>query len=120
MINIKAIIKTALDSVCDNVCDGYPSDWEQFPIISIEEEYNVPHTITDDTEQISTIRYRIDVWNMNESASDLAIKAEQALFNLGLVRSFGADAPEHRPGLKHKILRFEGDIDVNTLHVYHN
>lgn len=120
MINIKPKIKTALEKVCDNVVDGYPTAWEQFPIISLEEEYNAPHTITDDQEQISTIRYKIDIFTFNESASDLAIATEKALFNLGLVRIFGADTPEQRQGLKHKVLRFEGDIDVNTLHVYHN
>lgn len=120
MINIKPSITKALKTVCDNVCDGYPSSWEHFPIIAMEEENNVPHTITDDIEQISTIRYKIDIWTFNESASDLTMKVEEALFNLGLVRTFGADAPELRQGLKHKVLRFEGDIDVHTMHVYHN
>lgn len=120
MINIKPIITTALETVCDNVCDGYPSNWERFPIIAMEEENNVPHTITDDLEQISTIRYKIDIWTFNESASELAIAVEEVLSNLGLVRTFGADAPELRQGLKHKVLRFEGDIDTHTMHVYHN
>lgn len=120
MINIKPIIKQALDKVCNNVVDGYPSDWETFPIVAMEEENNVPHTITDDTEQISTIRYKIDIWTLNESASDLTMKVEEALFHLGLKRIFGADAPEQRQGLKHKVLRFEGDIDVHTKHVYHD
>ncbi|MEF9840329.1 MAG: hypothetical protein RR791_05185 [Lachnospiraceae bacterium] len=120
MINIKPIIKKALDVVCNNVVDGYPSTWESFPIIAVEEENNVSHTITDDAEQIATIRYRIDIWTENESASKLAIKAEEALFNLGLVRIGAQDAPELRQGMKHKILRFEGDVDVHTMHVYHN
>lgn len=120
MINVKPIVKKALDEICENVVDGYPVSWETFPIISIEEEYNASHTITDDQEQIATIRYKIDIFTKNESASQLTIQAEEALFNLGLKRIFGADAPEQRQGLKHKVLRFEGDIDVNTLHVYHN
>lgn len=120
MINIKPYIKTVLDTVCENVCDGYPNTWESFPIVSIEEEHNVPHTVTDDKEQISSIRYKIDVWTKNESASSMATAVEEALFNLGLVRCFYADAPEMREGIKHKVLRFEGDIDVHTLHVYHN
>lgn len=120
MINVKPIIKKILETICDCVFDGYPTEWENFPIIGIQEENNTPHTITDDEEQIANIRYRIDVWTYNESSSKLSMDVDEKMTSLGLVRTFGADAPEIRQGLKHKVLRYEGDVDVHTFHVYHD
>lgn len=120
MINIKPIIKKALDGICSNVVDGYPNDWEKFPIVAMKEEKNSPHTITDDEEQISTIRYKLDVWTMNESASSLVMEIDKKISMLGLRRIFCEDAPEMRRGLKHKVLRYEGHVDVNNMRVYHD
>ena len=116
MINIKPIIKSELDKVSDNVNDDYYSIFERFPVIQYMEEDNKTYSITDGKEQLSYIKYKIDVWN-NEDISDIAIGVDEVLSNLGLVRVECIDIPE-KDQLKHKVMRYECIIDVNNMRVY--
>lgn len=118
MINIKSIIYSELKRVADNVNDTYPSDWATFPIIQYIEEDNKSHTKTDDREQLSYVRYKIDIWN-NRSTSDIAVAVDEVLSNLGIKRTQCLDSPDTSK-LKHKVMRYEGIIDVNTMRVYNS
>lgn len=118
MINIKPIIVTELKKVFKNINDTYPSEWTIFPVIQYTEEDNKTHTKTDDKEQLAYIRYKIDIWN-NRSTSDTALKVDEVLSSLGLVRIQCLDTPEPSQ-LKHKVMRYEGIIDVNNMRVYNS
>lgn len=118
MIKIKPIIKKELDKVSKNVNDTYPSDWETFPIVQYVEEDNKTHTKTDDKEQLTYVRYKIDIWN-KRSTSETALKVDEVLSSLGLVRIQCLDTPEPSQ-LKHKVMRYEGIIDVNNMRVYNS
>lgn len=118
MINIKPIIVNELKKVFNNINDTYPSEWTIFPVIQYTEEDNKTHTKTDDKEQLAYIRYKIDIWN-NRSTSDTALKVDEVLSCLGLVRIQCLDTPEPSQ-LKHKVMRYEGIIDVNNMRVYNS
>lgn len=118
MINVKPIIAKELKKVSDNINDTYPSNWAMFPVIQYVEEDNKTHTKTDDKEQLAYIRYKIDIWN-DRSTSDIAIAIDEVLSNLGLIRIQCLDTPEPS-GLKHKVMRYEGIIDVNNMRVYNS
>ena len=116
MINVKDQVYEALCNVFDNVSDFYPLSWEDFPIIQYTEEANNVVTKTDNEEKYAQLRYRIDIWNTG-STSQLAVQVDDALKVLGLTRIECADVPDpsnHR----HKQMRYEGIIDVNTEQVY--
>ncbi|BDC01589.1 hypothetical protein CP118TE_12980 [Clostridium perfringens E] len=116
MINIKPIIFNELKKVCKNVNDTYPSNWATFPIIQYIEEDNRTTLKTDDKEQQAYIRYKIDIWN-DRSTSDIAVAVDGVLSLLGLERIQCLDAPDPKQ-LKHKVMRYEGIIDVNNMRVY--
>lgn len=118
MINIKPLILKELKKISENVNDTYPSDWSTFPVIQYVEEDNKTHTKTDDKEQLTYIRYKIDIWN-NRSTSDIAIAVDEVLSSLGLIRIQCLDTPEPNQ-LKHKVMRYEGIIDVNNMRVYNS
>lgn len=118
MINIKPIILNELKNISDNVTDVYPSDWATFPVIQYVEEENKTHTKTDDKEQEAYIRYKIDIWN-ERSTSETVLKVDEVLSLLGLVRIQCLDAPEPNQ-LRHKVMRYEGIIDVNNMRVYNS
>lgn len=116
MINVKDQVYEALSNVFDNVSDFYPLSWENLPIVQYTEEANNVMTKTDDEEKYAQLRYRIDIWNTG-STSQLAVDVDNALKVLGLTRVECADVPDpsnHR----HKQMRYEGIIDVNTQQVY--
>lgn len=116
MINIKPIIVQELKKVTANINDCYPSDWATFPVIQYTEENNITHTKCDDVERLADIRYKIDIWN-DRSTSDFALAVDGVLSKLGLKRVFCSDVPEPSQ-LKHKVMRYEGVIDVTNLRVY--
>ena len=112
MINIKPIIYKELEKVAENVTDTYPDDWENFPVVIFLEEENKPYEIYGDKEQKSNIRYKVDIFS-NDSTSALAIKIDEIFSNLGLMRTSSLDVPDPSH-LRHKTMRFEGIVDLNS------
>lgn len=118
MINIKPIITKSLKAVFNNVNDSYPSDWATFPVVQYIEEDNKTHCKTDDKEQEAYIRYKIDIWN-ERSTSDIAVAVDEVFSSLGFKRTQCLDVPDSKE-LKHKVMRFEGIIDINNMRVYNS
>lgn len=112
MINIKPIIYKELEKVAENVTDTYPDNWENFPVVIFLEEENKPYEIYGDKEQKSNIRYKVDIFN-NDSTSALAMKIDEIFSNLGLMRTSSLDVPDPSH-LRHKTMRFEGIVDLNS------
>ncbi len=118
MINVKDEIYAALLSVTDNVTDHYPRDWEKDLAIQYMEEENKVVECTDMKEQKAYCRYRIDIW-ARRSTSQAAVDVDKAISALGLLRIQCMDV-EDPSGLKHKQMRYEMVIDVETERVYHS
>lgn len=112
MINIKPIIYKELEKIAENVTDTYPEDWEHFPVVIFLEEENKPYEIYSDKEQKSNIRYKVDIFN-NDSTSALALKVDEVFSELGLMRTSSLDVPDPSH-LRHKTMRFEGIVDLNS------
>ena len=104
MINIKPVIFKELQKVADNVTDTYPSDWENFPVVIFLEEQN------------TSIRYKVDIFD-NDSTSNLAVKINEIFASLGLRRIESQDIPDPSH-LRHKLMRFEGVVDLDSQLVY--
>lgn len=115
MKNVKDQIYAALAAVFDNVSDQYPSSWVNLPAVQYVEEDNKVHERTD-REEKAYVRYRIDIWD-TKSTSQAALKVDEALSALGLIRTTCQDAPDPS-GLKHKLMRYEAIIDMWTDEVY--
>jgi len=118
MLNVKDQVNGALCKVIDNVTDGYPKNWAKMPAIQYQEEDNRVVEHTDMEEQKAYCRYKIDIWN-DESTSALAVEVDRAIAALGLKRTQCMDVDDPN-GYKHKLMRYEMVIDVNTQEVYHN
>ena len=116
MINIKPVIYKELQKVADNVTDTYPDDWENVPVVIFLEEQNKPGEWFDDQEKKSHIRYKVDIFD-KDSTSDLAVKINEIFASLGLRRTDCQDVPDPSP-LRHKWMRFEGIVDLNSQLVY--
>ena len=67
-------------------------------------------------EEKSYVRYRVDIWH-NRSTSESALKVDKALAALGLVRTLCQDTPDPS-GLKHKVMRYEAIIDMESEEVF--
>lgn len=115
MKNVKDKVFEALDAVFDNVGDQYPEDWTDLPAVLYVEEENKVYERTDKEEK-AIVRYRIDIWD-NQSTSESAMKVDEALAGIGLVRTQCKDEPDPSR-MKHKIMRYEGIIDMESDHVY--
>lgn len=116
MKNVKDEVYAKLLTVAENVSDQYPKDWANFPTIQYVEEDNSVYERTDDKEQKSKVRYRIDIWD-NKSTSQVALAVDAAISELGLVRTACGDVPDPS-GLKHKQMRYEGIISMDDDYVY--
>lgn len=120
MKNVKDQVYEALCEVFENVTDVYPSSWEDGTTIQYtEEQNNVWEASSDENglrEDKSLIRYRIDIWN-NKSTSEDSLKVDAVIRKLGLKRIECADIPDPT-GRKHKQMRYEGIIDMNSEEVY--
>lgn len=112
MINVKDKVYSALTKAFPNVTDAYPGNWKELPAIQYMEEDNHVHTWTSEQEELSYVRYRIDIWN-NTSTSDIALKVDDELSKLGLKRTLcqDIDDPSH---LKHKVMRYEAILEQKT------
>ena len=120
MINVKDQIYNALLKVTENVTDSYPADdesWAKLPVIIYCEEDNKVVEWTDEKEDKSYLRYRIEIYD-KQSTSLTALAVDNAISSLGLKRCLCQDANE--PGWKHKVMRYEGIIDVESQYVYQN
>ena len=117
MINVKDGVYTALSNVIENISDSYPKNWATLPAVQYCEEENKVFEYTDNKEQKAYVRYRIDIWD-NRSTSQAAIQVDDAISDLGLLRIQCMDV-EDPSGLKHKQMRYEMIIDLNTRQVYH-
>lgn len=118
MKNVKDEVYAALLTVTDNVSDTYPKVWADFPAIQYTEENNRVEEWTDNQEQKSRVRYRIDIWH-NHSTSEAALAVDKVIAALGLRRVSCGDVPDPS-GLKHKQMRYEGIIDMDSDTVYWN
>lgn len=116
MINIKPLIYKELQKVADSVTDTYPDDWENVPVVIFLEEQNKPGEWYDDQEKKSHIRYKVDIFD-KDSTSDLAVKINEIFASLGLRRTDCQDVPDPSH-LRHKLMRFEGIVDLNSELVY--
>nr|DAK17837.1 MAG TPA: tail component [Caudoviricetes sp.] len=116
MINIKPVIFKELQNVADNVTDTYPDDWENFPVVIFLEEQNKPGEWYDEKERKSNIRYKVDIFD-KDSTSGLAVEIDKIFASLGLRRTDCQDVPDPSH-LRHKLMRFEGIVDLNSELVY--
>lgn len=118
MKNVKDQVYAALLTVTENVTDSYPSNWADFPAIQYAEENNSVYEWTDDKEQKAVVRYKIDIWH-GKNTSETVLAVDKAISALGLRRTACADTPDPS-GLKHKVMRYEGIIDMDSDIVYWN
>ena len=118
MLNVKEEVYLALKKVTENVTDCYPRDWEKELAIQYMEEDNKVVEYTDLKEQKAYCRYRIDIFS-RKSTSAAAVAVDAVLATLGLKRTQCADV-EDPSGMKHKQMRYEMVIDVETGQVYHS
>ena len=116
MINIKPVIYKELQKVADNVTDTYPDDWENFPVVIFLEEQNKPGEWYDEKERKSNIRYKVDIFD-KDSTSSLAVEIDKIFASLGLRRTDCQDVPDPSH-LRHKLMRFEGIVDLDSQLVY--
>ena len=101
MINVKDQLYDAIKGITENVSDGYPKDWAKLPAIQYTEEDNSVREWADGKEQKAHLLYKVDA----------------AIAPLGLRRIACGDVNDPS-GLKHKVMRYEGIIDVDTEIVY--
>ena len=116
MINVKDQIYAAIKDIAENVSDGYPKVRGKLPAIQYTEEDNAVADWVDGKESKAHLLYRIDIWN-KDSTSITALEIDKAISVLGLRRSACGDAADPS-GMKHKEMRYEGIIDVDTEKVY--
>lgn len=112
MINPKEQIYSILSGIAGNVTNGYPDDWTTFPVISYIEEEDRPGIVRADGEAKTYYRYKIDIWTDGTSTTVIASEIKDAFAKLGWQRKQSADV-EELTGLKHKVIRFECQIDIN-------
>lgn len=118
MKNVKDQVYAALLTVSDNVSDSYPASWPSYPVIQYTEENNSVYEWSDNQEQKALVRYKVDIWH-NKSTSGTALAVDQAIAALGLHRTACMDTPDPS-GLKHKVMRYEGIIDMESDFVFWN
>lgn len=116
MINVKNQVYKAIKDICTNVSDSYPAEWANLPAIQYIEEDNKVYEFTDEKEDKSYVRYKIDIWH-NRSTSEYALEVDKSIAILGLQRIMCQDVTDSS-GLKHKLMRYEGVIDNKTQIVY--
>lgn len=116
MINVKDQVYDAIKCITENVSDGYPKDWGKLPAIQYTEEDNSVVEWVDGKESKAHLLYKVDIWN-NDSTSLVALEVDKAISALGLRRCGCGDVADPS-GMKHKVMRYEGIIDVDTQMVY--
>ena len=81
------------------------------------EDENKPSEYTIEGEEKSDISYTVHIWS-NKSTSEVAVNINDAFVALGFKRVTSQDIPDNQQ-LRHKLMRFNGIIDKERLHVYH-
>lgn len=118
MINVKEQVYKALCETVDaQVTETYPLGWDRLPAVQYTEEENKVVEWTDGKEDKCYCRYRVDIWAV-QSTSDYALAVDQALAGLGLKRTQCMDVDDPN-GVRHKLMRYEVIIDVDTQMTYH-
>lgn len=121
MKNVKDEVFAALFTVSEHVSDTYPKEWAgNEPTIQFAEEDNSVFEGSGSAEGMredkSKVRYRIDIWDF-KNTSPTAVAVDKAVSALGLKRIGCADVPDPS-GMKHKQMRYEGIIDMDSDQVY--
>ena len=120
MKNIKEEVYKVLCTVSDHVSDSYPSTWAEDSTIQYTEEQNNVWEASSEGDKVredkSLVRYRVDIWNRN-STSLTALAVDEAMKETGLKRIECQDVPDPS-GMKHKQMRYEGIIDMDSDEVY--
>ena len=121
MKNVKDEVFAALLTVSEHVSDAYPKEWAgNEPTIQFTEEDNSVFEGSGSAEGIreekSKVRYRIDIWDF-KNTSPTAVAVDKAVSALGLKRIGCADVSDPS-GMKHKQMRYEGIIDMDSESVY--
>lgn len=116
MINVKDQVYDAIKGITENVSDGYPKNWGKLPAIQYTEEDNSVVEWVDNKESKAHLLYKVDIWS-NDSTSETALAVDRAICRLGLRRVACGDVADPS-GMKHKVMRYEGIIDVDTQMVY--
>ena len=101
--------------------DTYPKEWAgNEPTIQFTEEDNSVFEGSGSAEGMredkSKVRYRIDIWDL-KNTSPTAVAVDKAVSALGLKRIGCADVQDPS-GMKHKQMRYEGIIDMDSDQVY--
>ncbi len=117
MLNKKAEVYEGLKKIAENVGDSYPDDFGNLPAIQYTEEENKVHSWADNSEYESYVRYRIDIWD-DENTSPFACEVDIVMSRLGLKRIQCMDVEDKSPE-KHKLMRYEGIINSRNDRVTH-
>lgn len=118
MINVKDQVYGSVKDVTENVGDEYPKHWGTLPAVQLTEEDNSVVEWVDGKESKAHLLYRFDIWH-NQSTSQMAVAIDAKVSQLGLKRIACGDVADPS-GLKHKVMRYEGIIDVETEMVFNN
>lgn len=119
MINIKPQIVSTLKTIpgIKQVCYSWPEDFEKIPCITYKIEDNSTNTITDNEEQLSNIRFEIDIWTEGASEnSSIAAQVDNLFSGMGFQRGFYNDFKDDR--LIHGVMKYYGIVDKNKKYVY--
>lgn len=112
MKNVKDQVYAALTAQFENVSDLYPKDWTELPAIQFQEEDNRSYERTTAGECKSYVRYLVNIWD-TKSTSEAALQVDEIMSELGLVRTACQDVPDPS-GMKHKSMRYEAIIDLES------
>lgn len=116
MINVKDQVYESVKDLAENTGDEYPKNWGTLPAVQLTEEDNSVVEWVDGKESKAHLLYRFDIWD-NQSTSQLALDIDSRVSKLGLRRTACGDVADPSD-LKHKVMRYEGIIDVDTEMVY--
>lgn len=117
MYDIKPTINKLLEEIVDEerVSDAYPEDFNNLPHISFYEQDN--RDVYKLSKEVYTeVVIQIDIWH-NRSTGALAQQVNEKMNSIGLRREFARDIPDPS-GIKHKTMRFKGNINTINLLVY--
>lgn len=110
MINLKPQILKKLEEISNiEVSYYYPEKWVKgINMVTYYELDNSEAQHADDEEYSSNIAFQVDVWcDTSSECSNLAIKVNQKMQELGFKRTMTHDLKEDGAMKHHKTMRFE-------------